>query len=33
MATIKDYLDYAELAQAAYGNLVVGIPDISELND
>jgi len=27
MATIKEYLDYAELAQASYGNFSVGIPN------
>ena len=31
MATIKDYLDYAELAQASYGNLKIGKPDVKEL--
>jgi len=32
MATIKEYLDYAELAQAAYGFLGIGTPNIQELN-
>ncbi len=31
MATIKEYLDYAELAQAAYGNFSLGKPSVSEL--
>ncbi|MCF6172605.1 MAG: DUF2974 domain-containing protein [Campylobacteraceae bacterium] len=33
MATIKEYLDYAELAQAAYGNLEIGVPDTKKLNE
>ena len=33
MATIKEYLDYAELAQAAYGNFTVGVPSIKELKN
>lgn len=31
MATIKEYLDYVELAQASYSDLSVGIPNISSL--
>ena len=31
MATIKVYLDYAELAQASYSDLAIGIPDSSKL--
>jgi hypothetical protein len=31
MATIKEYFEYSELAQAAYGNLEFGAPSISEL--
>ncbi|PHQ88536.1 MAG: hypothetical protein COB42_08630 [Sulfurimonas sp.] len=31
MATIKEYLDYAELAQAVYGDFSVGTPSINEL--
>ena len=33
MATIKDYLDNAELAQAAYSNLNIGTPSIDKLKD
>ena len=31
MATIKEYLDYSELAQAVYGNFIIGTPSIEEL--
>ena len=31
MATIKEYLDYAELAQASYGSFSIGTPSINEL--
>lgn len=33
MNTIKEYLDYAELAQASYGNFTVGVPSTSELKN